>query len=806
MEQQGGLGSESVASGSVDKSRVLNIRPLRCLVPIFPSPPGMSSISSPQASPFVCVPPTGPFPPGVSPFFPFLIPNESQQNPQAGGFNSTIQSPVPITSYRTPTSNGNAGSSRRGSKNRKAGIHSQPNDDGYGDSQNQGDQYLSGFSMHVASAEDTGKVGRKRGNSQRKTRSGREINTTTSDIDLDALANDFLQSFDLTRFDTIRRSDGDRESVRYVLMIYTLLRRRFTQAEDSKESTPGVTRRPDLRAGALLMSKGIRTNMTKRVGAVPGIEVGDIFFFRMEICLVGLHAQSMAGIDYMSLKVGLDEEPVAVSIVSSGSYEDNDEDGDVLIYSGQGGVLRKDNVMMDQKLERGNLALEKSLHRGNDVRVIRGMRDETNATGKIYVYDGLYNIQESWVEKGKSGCNVFKYKLVRAAGQPEAFTLWKSVRNWKEGISSRVGVILPDLTSGAESLPVSLVNDVDHEKGPAYFTYFPTLKYPKPVSSQQPSLSCLCRGGCQPGDLNCSCIQKNGGALAYTSLGVLLSFKSLVRECGPSCLCPPNCRNRISQAGLKIRLEVFRTKDRGWGLRSWDPIRAGCFICEYAGEVIAKSMDGEIGIDNDDSYIFDSTRICEPREVMPGNSAGSPKLPFPLVISAKNGGNVARFMNHSCTPNVYWQPVVREGSYLHIAFFAINHIPPMKELTYDYGTIHPGKAEPRRKKCLCGSLRCRVDFCGGMLSMIVDAYLFKCPEARVGKVPSREDIVKIYDISSFDLLLVARKSFRAEWLPSVLTAFSQAAWRYRIFKYSYRTGEMLFPGLIGGCKLLDAEE
>lgn len=41
-----------------------------------------------------------------------------------------------------------------------------------------------------------------------------------------------------------------------------------------------------------------------------------------------------------------------------------------------------------------------------------------------------------------------------------------------------------------------------------------------------------------------------------------------------------------------------------------------------------------------------------------------------------------------------------------------------------------------------------VDFFGGLLSMIVDAYLFKCPEARIGKVPSREDIVKIYDMSS----------------------------------------------------------
>ncbi|GFY83313.1 histone-lysine N-methyltransferase, H3 lysine-9 specific SUVH3-like protein [Actinidia rufa] len=627
MEQ--GLGSESVpVSGSVDKSRVLNVRPLRCIVPIFPSPPGMSSISSPQASPFVCVPPTGPFPPGVSPFFPFLIPTESQQNPQtpfaAPNQAKPIPSPVPITSFRTPTqhANGNAGSSRRSSRNRTTGVQSQSDADGYGDSQNQNDQYLSGFSMHVTSAEDMGKAGKKRGNSQRKTRSGREANTNTPDVDLDVVANDFLTSFNLMGFDTVRRADGDKETARYILMLYSLLRRRLTQVEDSKEATPGVTRRPDLRAG-------------------------------WKCAWWVLHAPSMGGIDYMSFKVSLDDEPVALSIVSSGSYEDNMEDGDALIYTGQGGILRRDKTMMDQKLEKGNLALEKSLHRGNEVRVIRGVKDEANPTptAKIYLYDGLYKISESWVDKDKSGCSVFKYKLVRAGGQPEAFTLWKSIKQWKNDITSRVGVILPDLTSGAERLPVCIVNDVDHEKGPAYFTYFPSLKYPKPVDSPQSPLSCTCRG-------------------------------------------------------LKVRLEVFRTKDKGWGLRSWDPIRAGAFICEYAGEVVDKSTI-QFGSENEDDYIFDATRTYEPVEVMPGNSDDSPKLPFPLVINANKGGNVARFMNHSCTPNVYWQPVLREQSYLHIAFFAICHIPPMKELTYDYGTVQPGKAEPRRKKCLCGSLKCR---------------------------------------------------------------------------------------------------
>ncbi|GAB4839164.1 Histone-lysine N-methyltransferase, H3 lysine-9 specific suvh1 [Ancistrocladus abbreviatus] len=170
-------------------------------------------------------------------------------------------------------------------------------------------------------------------------------------------------------------------------------------------------------------------------------------------------------------------EPLAVSIVSFGGYEDNEEDGDVLIYSGQGGnIYQKYKQIMDQKLERGNLALEKSLRRENEVQVVRGVKDAANPTGKVYVYDGLYKIQGSWMDKGKSGRNIFQYKLVRLLGLPEAFKLWRSIQPWMEGTSTKAGVLLPNLTSGLENIPVSLVNDVDDEKGTSDFTYSQGLR------------------------------------------------------------------------------------------------------------------------------------------------------------------------------------------------------------------------------------------------------------------------------------------------------------------------------------------
>ncbi|XVF00111.1 hypothetical protein REPUB_Repub03eG0257100 [Reevesia pubescens] len=382
--------------------------------------------------------------------------------------------------------------------------------------------------------------------------------------------------------------------------------------EDAKESHSGIIKRSDLKAGNIMLSKGVRTNMKKRIGAAPGVEIGDIFFFRMELCLVGLHSQSMAGIDYMVIKGDIEGEPVALSIVSSGGYGDDAEDPDVLVYSGQGGTASRDKEASDQELERGNLALERSLHRGNEARVIRGLKDAIHQTCKVYFYDGLYKIQESWMEKGKSGCNMFKYKLVRIPGQTGAFAAWKSIQKWREDPSSRVGLILPDLNSGAESTPVSLVNEVDDKKGPSHFTYFPTVKYSKSFKLVQSSIGCNCRDACQAGNSNCSCIQKKW---------------------------------RVSLTVLKVHLEVFKTTDRGWGLRSWDPIRAGTFICEYAGEVIDEikaRQDGGDGENNE--YVFHTNRFYESfkwnyeSELVGEESSDTTEdfnIPSPLTISAK---------------------------------------------------------------------------------------------------------------------------------------------------------------------------
>jgi euchromatic histone-lysine N-methyltransferase len=36
---------------------------------------------------------------------------------------------------------------------------------------------------------------------------------------------------------------------------------------------------------------------------------------------------------------------------------------------------------------------------------------------------------------------------------------------------------------------------------------------------------------------------------------------------------------------LHYRLEVFKTPDRGWSVRSWDRITAGSLVCVMTGHV-----------------------------------------------------------------------------------------------------------------------------------------------------------------------------------------------------------------------------
>ncbi|KAK1421081.1 hypothetical protein QVD17_23170 [Tagetes erecta] len=492
-----------------------------------------------------------------------------------------------------------------------------------------------------------------------------------------------------------------RHVVRKTRMLYDSLRV-LVSMEDLKRKNSHVfgrsrNARGDLRSASVMKEHGLWLNRDKRiVGPIPGVYVGDIFFFRMEICVVGMHGLPQAGIDYLTSSQSSNGDPIATSIIVSGGYEDDQDAGDVIVYTGHGGQDKYSRQADHQRLEGGNLAMERSMHYGIEVRVVRGFRYEGSPSGKVYVYDGLYKVVDSWLEAGKSGFGVIKFKLVRMEDQPDmGSAILKYAENLRNGTlqSKPRGYVSLDISMKKETMPVFLFNDIDDNHEPMLYEYLATSVFPPFVYHRGGNGGgCNCVSGCMDG---CFCAKKNGGEFAYDQNGLLVRGKPLIFECGPHCSCPPNCRNRVSQNGVKNRFEVFRSKETGWGVRSLDLIQAGSFICEYTGVILTREQ-AQLFSMNGDSLIYpnrfgerwaewgDLSQIFS--DYVRPSYPSVPPLDFAMDVSRMR--NVACYLSHSSYPNVLVQLVLYDHSnfaFPHLMLFAMENIPPMRELSLDYG-------------------------------------------------------------------------------------------------------------------------
>jgi putative restriction endonuclease len=148
-------------------------------------------------------------------------------------------------------------------------------------------------------------------------------------------------------------------------------------------------------------------------GHIPGTTVGQIYKDRAELAKAGIHKPGRAGISGGG-KEGAD------SIVLSGGYEDDEDFGNEIIYTGAGGQdeeTKKQNA--DQALEFKNLALARSHLEGFPVRVSRSLKHkDPSSKEKGYQYSGLYKVDDYWREKGRSGFYVWRYRLIACDEQP----------------------------------------------------------------------------------------------------------------------------------------------------------------------------------------------------------------------------------------------------------------------------------------------------------------------------------------------------------------------------------------------------
>ena len=143
-------------------------------------------------------------------------------------------------------------------------------------------------------------------------------------------------------------------------------------------------------------------------GDIAGYIEGTIFDSRRELNKIGIHRQLQAGISGT-------EQSGADSIVVSGGYEDDDDQGNVIVYTGQGGRDPSSGEQIaDQQLTRGNLALAVSCTNGLPVRVVRGAAHASVfAPSQGYRYDGLYRVDGYWHDRGQAGFRIWRFRLCK---------------------------------------------------------------------------------------------------------------------------------------------------------------------------------------------------------------------------------------------------------------------------------------------------------------------------------------------------------------------------------------------------------
>ncbi len=166
--------------------------------------------------------------------------------------------------------------------------------------------------------------------------------------------------------------------------------------------------------------------MKERIfGEIEGVQEGDEFRNRRELYENKIHNHLRAGISG-SEREGAD------SIVISGGYKEDEDYGDIIIYTGQGGRDENtQNQVIDQELKRGNLALVRNFQYDLPVRVTRA-----NRVGTGYVYSGLYLVLKYWSQKGISGYRIWRYKLQKI---PSNITYYKKDSpNRKEVVVNKI--------------------------------------------------------------------------------------------------------------------------------------------------------------------------------------------------------------------------------------------------------------------------------------------------------------------------------------------------------------------------------
>jgi histone-lysine N-methyltransferase ASH1L len=197
-----------------------------------------------------------------------------------------------------------------------------------------------------------------------------------------------------------------------------------------------------------------------------------------------------------------------------------------------------------------------------------------------------------------------------------------------------------------------------------------------------PTSACVCSNPSE-GEVGCD----------YDCLNRVMQYECNDQNCR---LPAPLCSNRAfaqlaartKKGGLfDVGVEVVKTPQRGFGIRSCRSFVPGQIIMEYTGEIIS---EGECQRRMRELY---ADKACYYLMELERN----------LVIDGTKG-SMARFINHSCEPNCEVRMVKVNGTPRMAVFAGESGIMTGEELTYDYNFDNFGE---QAQKCYCGAGSCR---------------------------------------------------------------------------------------------------
>ena len=186
----------------------------------------------------------------------------------------------------------------------------------------------------------------------------------------------------------------------------------------------------------------------------------------------------------------------------------------------------------------------------------------------------------------------------------------------------------------------------------------------------------------------------------------LIGYCLPIFECNSNCSCQEGCINRLTQKIPPTQLEIFQTKDKGLAVRTLQPILKAQYISEYSGELVSHN-EAKLRVSRmkkeDNNYLLVLKEHVAEDKVLKTH------------IDATRQGNVTRFMNHSCEPNMDIVPVRVNVPVPKLCLFSIRNIECGEELTFHYnGKRNPNDGNSRSvkdnitssRKCLCGTNSC----------------------------------------------------------------------------------------------------